>query len=191
MLVKNWYFFGLLVQVIFTYGDSDDKVSQIHIAQGLTPTSMTISWLTKYDYSNEVQYGTNTENLSFSATGNDTSYEFNYAPGYEEYKSGIIHHVYLNNLNPSTVYFYKCGNFSAELPLVSDVFSFETMPAVGDSRRFTFGVFGDLGQSTASQDTLSHVLNNTKLGMILHPGKIHSWCFVCDQSLFSSSLYYR
>ncbi len=174
--------FGLFhVQLVLSAGDFDvvDKVSQIHISQGLTPKSMTISWLTKLDYSNEVQYGTNVDNLGFSATGNNTSYEFNYAPGYEEYKSGIIHHVYLNNLAPSTVYFYKCGNFTSEFSLISEVFSFETMPEVGDTRRFTFGVFGDLGQSTASQDTITHVLKNTKLGMILHPGK---FCFKTDKN---------
>ncbi len=159
------------IQTVFS--QDADKVSQIHIAQGVNPTSMTISWLTKMDYSNEVKYGTSADNLIFSSIGNFTSYayEFNYAPGYEEYKSGIIHHTYLNNLSPSTVYFYQCGNFSEAFPVVSEIFSFKTMPAVGDEQRFTFGVFGDLGQSVDSQNTLAHVLKNPKLEMILHPGE--------------------
>ena len=43
--------------------------------------------------------------------------------------SGVIHHVYLDNLEPDTDYFYKCGDFSAGR--TSKVLHFRTLPAIG------------------------------------------------------------
>ena len=53
-------------------------VSQIHISQGLTPSSMTISWITKDDCYSHVAYGINSEILDEYMYGYSTSYNFTY-----------------------------------------------------------------------------------------------------------------
>jgi Purple acid Phosphatase, N-terminal domain len=149
-----------------SYQSSPRNVSQIHLAQGKTSASMTVSWVTpssisstfspslkpaalKYirnvkldklslrgkvdgswemsvksqeasldgvehlqqDYSNEVRYSTVASILDLSAVGYSTSYKFNYRK-LENYTSGILHHTLLTNLMPSTVYYYRCGDFN-------------------------------------------------------------------------------
>ena len=149
-----------------SYQSSPRTVSQIHLAQGKTSASMTVSWVTpssisstfspslkptalnyirnvkldklllpgkadgsrdnsvksqeasldgvehlQQDYSNEVRYSTVASNINLSAFGYSTSYVFNYRK-LENYTSGILHHSLLTNLQPSTVYYYRCGDFS-------------------------------------------------------------------------------
>jgi Purple acid Phosphatase, N-terminal domain len=149
-----------------SYQSSHRTVSQIHLAQGKTSASMTVSWVTpssissefspslkptalnyirnvkldkhlfrgkadgsrekslksqeasldgvehlQQDYSNEVRYSTVASNMYLSAVGYSTSYVFNYRK-LENYTSGILHHTLLTNLLPSTVYYYRCGDFS-------------------------------------------------------------------------------
>ena len=139
-------------------------VTQVHLAQGVTSTSMTVSWVTpspnsstsspslkpaalkhisdtksdsffkrqrqhgeksltsksvavdakeqlELDYRNEVRYSTVASNMYLSAVGYSTSYKFNYRK-LENYTSGILHHTVLTNLLPSTVYYYRCGDFN-------------------------------------------------------------------------------
>ena len=141
-------------------------VTQVHLAQGITSASMTVSWVTpstisstpspslkpaelkptrdiksdfffnrqrsdrfgeklltskraaadakqqlEQDYSNEVRYSTVASNINLSAFGYSTSYVFNYRK-LENYTSGILHHTLLTNLQPSTVYYYRCGDFN-------------------------------------------------------------------------------
>ena len=53
--------------------DDVRAVTQIHMAQGLDPSSMTISWVTPLDFSqvaaSEVHYGTSPTELSTVAVG--------------------------------------------------------------------------------------------------------------------------
>ena len=141
-------------------------VTQVHLAQGITSASMTVSWVTpstisstpspslkpaelkptrdiksdfffnrqrsdrfgeksltskraaadakqqlERDYSNEVRYSTVASNMYLSAVGYSTSYKFNYRK-LENYTSGILHHTLLTNLLPSTIYYYRCGDFN-------------------------------------------------------------------------------
>jgi hypothetical protein len=141
-------------------------VTQVHLAQGITSASMTVSWVTpstisstsspslnpaelkptrgiksdsffnyqrqdrfgektltskrvavdakqqlEQDYSNEVRYSTVASNMYLSAVGYSTSYKFNYRK-LENYTSGILHHTLLTNLQPSTIYYYRCGDFN-------------------------------------------------------------------------------
>lgn len=154
------------VTTAISYQGSTRTVSQIHLAQGKTSASMTVSWVTpssisstfspslkptalnyirnikldklllrgkangsreksvqsqeasldgverlQQDYSNEVRYSTVTSNIHLSASGYSTSYVFNYRK-LENYTSGVLHHTFLTNLLPSTVYYYRCGDFS-------------------------------------------------------------------------------
>ena len=86
------------------------QISQIHIAQGKTPESMTISWVTKTEVGSTVWYGLNKTDLNMVQIGYEKSYKFDY-PHFGVYDSGTIHHVELTNLKPFTKYFYICGDF--------------------------------------------------------------------------------
>jgi len=158
-------------------------VEQLHIAQGSTPESMTISWITKSAAAKtEIKYGINPTDMSLYATGTSSSYKFIY-PDYGVYESGTIHHVTIENLLPSKTYYYKCGDFS--LVDVSENNEFETLPLVGrQTGSLIFGVIGDLGQTQDSATTVKHVLENRAIKMILHPGDL-SYAD-CQQSLWDS-----
>mmetsp|Transcript_2363 Transcript_2363/g.1695 ORF Transcript_2363/g.1695 Transcript_2363/m.1695 type:complete len:452 (+) Transcript_2363:54-1409(+) len=169
----NSFFLFIAFFVAFTValkGPLDGyQVQQIHIAQGRTPESMTISWVTKEDAKSQVSFGLMPSQLDLKSEGYKTSYDFNY-PDFGMYESGVIHHVTLTNLRPNTVYFYRCGDLDADA--TSGLLSFRTMPRVGDQRPMKFGVIGDLGQTTDSQSTMQHVMMNPDLGMILHAGDL-------------------
>jgi len=156
-------------------------VSQIHIAQGLTPESMTVSWITKSDAKSEIRYGLSQNDLKFSATGYTSSYKFDY-PNFGVYESGVIHHVHIKDILPGTIYFYQCGDFS--LDETSGLEVFRTVPKVGDTKPFTFAVIGDLGQTSDSASTIAHVVGNRNLGMVLHAGDL-SYAD-CNQTLWDS-----
>jgi Purple acid Phosphatase, N-terminal domain len=150
----------------FPISNRPRTVTQVHLAQGITSASMTVSWVTpssipstsspslkpaalkptrdikshsfsnrqrqdrfgeksltskrvafdakqqlEQDYSNEVRYSTVPSNMYLSAVGYSTSYKFNYRK-LENYTSGILHHTLLTNLLPSTIYYYRCGDFN-------------------------------------------------------------------------------
>jgi hypothetical protein len=156
-------------------------ISQVHIAQGKTPESMTISWVTKSERGSTVWYGLNKTKLNIVQTGYETSYKFDY-PHYGVYESGTIHHVELTNLKPSTQYFYICGDSNSDTQ--SSVFNFTTTSHVGSFYSATFGVVGDLGQTTDSEQTIYHLSNNKNIQLILHPGDL-SYAD-CNQQLWDS-----
>jgi len=156
-------------------------VTQVHIAQGKTPTSMTISWVTKASANSHLHFGISSKNLVLNATGYSTVYKFDY-PQYGVYESGVIHHVQINGLTPSSLYFYQCGDFDAGV--TSGILQFQTMAAVGDQHPLHFAVIGDLGQTIDSTSTVNHILDNKALGMILHAGDL-SYAD-CNQQLWDS-----
>jgi hypothetical protein len=169
----------------FSYVKS--HINQIHIAQGKTPDSMTISWLTNNYRGSNVMYGVNKSNLNFIEYGFETSYHFDY-PDINVYQSGTIHHVVLSNLIPATTYYYICGDISTDTQ--SDLLMFTTPDPVGSfySKQFggsvTFGVIGDLGQTDNSEKTLAHISKDPSIQMILHPGDL-SYAD-CNQELWDS-----
>ena len=155
-------------------------VSQIHMSQGLYPNSMTITWLTKDDCYSQVKYGNDINTLDKYMEGNSDSYQFTYAN--QLYKSGFIHHVLMNELEPNMLYFYKCGDFVNKMK--SPLLHFITLPNVGDHRQLTFGIIGDLGQTKHSISTLSHLSNDKNIRMILHAGDL-SYAD-CNQTLWDT-----
>jgi hypothetical protein len=157
------------------------QISQIHIAQGKTPESMTISWLTDSKSGSVVWYGLNKTELNLFQYGYETSYKFDY-PEYKVYESGTIHHVELINLQPSTSYYYACGDIGLET--TTNIQMFTTTTNVGSFEPFMFGIVGDLGQTTDSEVTLDHMLNNKDIKMILHAGDL-SYAD-CNQKLWDS-----
>jgi phosphodiesterase/alkaline phosphatase D-like protein len=78
--------------------------------------------------------------------------------------------VTLKDLQPSTTYYYQCGDFDAGT--TSGILTFTTLPSVGDHKPLAFGVIGDLGTTTDSQSTLQHMINDKNLKLILHAGDL-------------------
>jgi hypothetical protein len=140
---------------------------------------MTISWLTNDNCFSHVAYGTNNESLDNIVHGSSSSYEFYYN---NQYKSGYLHHVLLTNLQPLTIYYYKCGDFM--LQIVSNIFNFKTLPKIGYKSKLTFGILGDIGQTKNSVSTLNHLIREHDIDMILHAGDL-SYAD-CNQSLWDS-----
>ena len=158
----------ILPCTVIVLGDDVRAVTQIHMAQGGNPTSMTISWVTPLDLSHlaasEVHYGTSPTDLSVTITGYSSYYTTNYA-NQPHYTSGQLHHAVLTALLPGTTYYYSCGDFSdqsspssSRLLLTSGIQSFKTLPAVGSTDIITFGIIGDLGQTGDSLQTVMHLL---------------------------------
>jgi len=150
------------------------EVSQVHLAMGKTPSTMTIQWATpgSGSASSNVLLSTNSDGtgaLQFS--GSSSSYSFPVYETWPAYSSPKIHTVEVTNLNPSTTYYYQCGDVSANQ--LSGMLSFTTLPAPGDhSGMLSFGVIGDLGMTNDSMATLNHMMMNPLLSMILHAGDL-------------------
>jgi hypothetical protein len=174
-------FFLLFIQTIYSLNCS---VSQIHIAQGLTPLSMTISWLTPDNCLTNVAYGLDNNNMENIVYGSSSYYEFYYKKtGIQNYyKSGYIHHVLLTDLEPSSEYYYECGDFINDIK--SEILSFKTAPMSGSDTKITFAVLGDIGQSKNSISTINHIMKEKDVSMILHAGDL-SYAD-CNQSLWDS-----
>jgi predicted phosphodiesterase len=171
----------LFIQSVYSFNCS---VSQIHIAQGLTPSSMTISWLTSDNCFSHVAYGLNINNMENIAHGSSSSYEFhhNKTNFTNYYKSGYIHHVLLTDLEPLTEYYYMCGDFIYEV--TSKPLTFNTLPNTGSDKKITFAVLGDIGQTEYSLSTINHIMNEKNISMILHAGDL-SYAD-CNQPLWDS-----
>jgi hypothetical protein len=166
---------------VFSAPDDGYFVSQIHIAQGVTPESMTVSWVTKSEAKTELKFGLTAKDLKNLVVGYSSTYKFDY-PNMGVYESGVLHHVQIKNILAGTTYFYQVGDFT--IAQTSGVEHFKTMPAVGDKAPFTFAVIGDLGQTFDSASTIGHVMANRELGMILHAGDL-SYAD-CNQTLWDS-----
>eukprot|EP00298_Acanthocystis_sp_HF-20_P005691 c15773_g1_i1.p1 GENE.c15773_g1_i1~~c15773_g1_i1.p1 ORF type:complete len:486 (+),score=157.39 c15773_g1_i1:71-1528(+) len=105
---------------------------QIHIAIG-GPYEMTISWFTYLPtLTSTVKYGLTSFNLSQSETGNSQEY----LKGF-----GFHHSVTLQNLKPSTRYFYSVGDGQETFSNVFDFYS----PSDSNTQSFSFACFGDMG----------------------------------------------
>jgi len=159
------------------------NISQIHIAQGLTPESMTISWVTLDNCYSHVTYGTNYDFMDKYTFGKSISYDFTYILNKPTlYRSGYIHHVLIDELLPSTTYFYKCGDFVNSVK--TNTLNFTTLPEVGEKTPITFAIIGDLGQTENSLSTMNHIMKDKNIQMILHAGDL-SYAD-CNQPLWDS-----
>lgn len=57
---------------------------------------------------------------------------------------GFHHKALLSDLSPGQEYFYSCGTFGAKM---SDVYSFHTVPKLGNRDPLRFAIFGDMVSS--------------------------------------------
>ncbi|KAI9112263.1 hypothetical protein K1719_016786 [Acacia pycnantha] len=113
---------------------------QISVSLSVSHDSVWISWITgefqiggnikpldPKAVSSIVYYGTSEDELVHKARGHSLIYNQLYPfEGLQNYTSGIIHHVQLKGLEPSTIYYYQCGDSS--LQAMSDIYHFKTMP---------------------------------------------------------------
>ncbi|KAG5002305.1 hypothetical protein JHK87_023377 [Glycine soja] len=146
---------------------------QISVSLSTSHDSVWISWVTgefqigldikpldPKAVSSVVQYGTSRFELVHEARGQSLIYNQLYPfEGLQNYTSGIIHHVQLKGLEPSTLYYYQCGDPS--LQAMSDIYYFRTMPISGSkSYPGKVAVVGDLGLTYNTTTTISHLTSN-------------------------------
>ena len=173
-------------------------VSQIKLAQGIDPTSMSITWSTDIASSgnSHVIYGTSKSSLSMFAEGSEgKAYTYqsfdsgkankkNLGVFFPKYTSPNIHSVRLNNLVPGTTYYYRCGDtYSSDL---SSIISFTTLPAVGSLLNaygvpLTFAVMADTSLNGVVNGTkyvgfmnltVANIVANPKIGIVFLPGDL-------------------
>ncbi|KAK2649500.1 hypothetical protein Ddye_016989 [Dipteronia dyeriana] len=173
--------------------DSDPRVrrrvgefdpEQISLSLSANYDSIWISWITgefqiggnikpldPESVSSIVYYGTSRNSLSHEATGYSLIYNQLYPfEGLQNYTSGIIHHVLLTGLKPSTLYYYQCGDPS--ILAMSDIYAFSTMPVSGPHNYPNrIAVVGDLGLTYNTTTTISHLISN-KPDLVLLVGDV-------------------
>ncbi|KAJ0973424.1 hypothetical protein J5N97_021383 [Dioscorea zingiberensis] len=128
---------------------------QVHISL-VGPDKMRVTWITDDDAPSTVDYGTSSGAYSHTDTGSTSSYSYVF------YDSGRIHDVVIGPLNPSTVYYYRCGSNPTR------EFSFKTPPAQFPMK---LAVIGDLGQTGWTNSTLKH-LGASDYDVLLLPGDL-------------------
>ncbi|CAM8965795.1 unnamed protein product [Rhodiola kirilowii] len=128
---------------------------QVHISL-VGEDKMRVSWITQTDEPNVVFYGTSTGNYQFSAKGTSATYK------YVLYESGFKHDVVIGPLQPSTAYFYQCGQKNGQ------EYTLQTPPAAFPLK---FAVSGDLGQTEWTNSTLEHI-SNSGYDVLLLPGDL-------------------
>lgn len=173
----------LLLFLLLSYLNVVDSIiSQIHMAQGKTSSSMTLSWLSDIDKTKNyidsiVRYGKNPNELLQIAHGYSLTYNFTYY-NQQPYASKNIHHVEISSLESSTLYYYQCGSYNE----YSEINTFITGSKPGDKTIYSFGVIGDIGQTTDTELTLQHMKRNKDVQTILHAGDL-SYAD-CNQTLW-------
>jgi len=132
-------------------GDFLYTPEQIHIAAGSTPDEMVFNWLT-WDGSpiqtrSDVWIGTEPHPSALTLNVNGDAYLFEDCGSMRTQR--VIHVVKVNNLEPSTTYYYQVGDHYHGY---SDVYSFTTGPdaeTLSDSLPHRFIMFGDMGNENS------------------------------------------
>eukprot|EP00752_Nemacystus_decipiens_P008937 g7979.t1 len=132
---------------------------------------MSICWYTLVDAESRVFWGSDETLGETTAVGNSTRYTTHHTNvNQDEFTSGVLHSAVLEELEPSSTYFYRVGD--AELGL-SDVRSFTTPGAVGAEQPLVLGILGDLGQTNDSRNTLDAIMEHQPaIDLVLHAGDL-------------------
>jgi len=103
--------------------------------QVTTPTSIIVRWRTDELDAGFVRFGTDPKKLDLIAGNSNRSKD---------------HLVTLNNLKPSTKYYYMIEGFKDTLQF-DEKNNFYTFPTVGTEGKYRIGIFGDCGTSIPNQ----------------------------------------
>ena len=112
---------------------------------------MVVGWVTAdMNAPSTVQFGT--QSGVYTQTANGTADFYKYSA---QYTSGLIHHVPLTGLAPSTVYYYKAAGAATE-------YSFTSGAAVSSSSfPYTIGCFADIGEGLNADNTVVHMIQGS------------------------------
>ena len=174
-MVNLFDFILLSIYFICISSIINDIPTQIHMAQGKTPETMIISWITKTNIKTQIAYNHyNIPITRFMNSNYTTQYRFNYYP-YENYTSGYIHHILIDKLNSETLYIYECGDF--DLGLTSKSY-FKTLSNVGFQYSPTvFGIIANLELDSKDKFILTQLIKNKFIKMIIQIGGLsHANC---------------
>lgn len=143
---------------------ADSPPEQIHLSLASTDRSlMGVSWVTLNQAVSEVQYGTEPDNLDMHSSGHTSTYT---SAGWV----GIIHKAVMQNLKPSTTYYYRVGGDEGAANPWSETISFTTS-VPGQPLRFA--MIADMAYDNISDDTvvaLIELTNAGKLDCVVHSG---------------------
>ncbi|KAL5784345.1 hypothetical protein ACOSQ2_006737 [Xanthoceras sorbifolium] len=157
----------------FPSNAGDYQPEQISVSLSANYDSVWISWVTgEFQIGDDispldpewvqsiVQYRVFRSQSTYQAEGYSLVYNQLYPfDGFQNYTSGIIHHVRLSGLENNTLYEYECGDPS--LSLMSNSHYFRTMPIYSPSNYPNrIAVVGDLGLTHNTTTTFSHLLSN-------------------------------
>ena len=120
-----------------------------HVAEEAGPTSTVMYGTSSGNYT------TNTSSTIF--TSYTQLYNFSNANPNLNYSSPLFHHVTIQNLAPSTQYYYKVGDPKLGM---SQEFNFTSPPALGESSYpFALGVVADTGLTPNTTVTIQHLVD--------------------------------
>ena len=142
------------------------------------PTGMTVSWTTSRSgppLKSVVLIGVAPGNLTHRVESTSPLSQQRYLPG-----GSTHHHVAVLELEPSTTYYYRCGDDAtfADGSGLSEETSFRTAPDVTKAGRggeggFTVGVWGDMGAGNCSVETRAMLRKfDDQIDFVWHLGDI-------------------
>ncbi|CAF1443716.1 unnamed protein product [Rotaria sp. Silwood1] len=160
-----------------------NEPTQIHLAYGNRIDQMFVSLVTNSNaYTPRCQYGLNPSSLEWQANGTTLTYTASdmcegratiWGPQ-NFIDPGFMHTILLNDLHPSTTYFYRVGTDEDGW---SSVYSFTNRPANGDSEVILIA-YGDMGLApfaSGAKSTIDRVrarVISTNITCLLHIGDI-------------------
>eukprot|EP01083_Nonionella_stella_P235267 827442_1 len=165
----------ILLLFVFIYeclGTDYFPPEQIHINLGLTPDEMVFNWLT-WDYPIQthsfVSIGESASPSSFKLNVSGTATVFTDCGS--ESINRTIHVVKVNNLSPSTKYYYQVGDLYNGY---STVYSFTTAPdakTLSKTLPHNFILYGDMGTTnTQACGPATQLVLNGNINAVIHAG---------------------
>ncbi len=172
----------ILILILFISGCSGPDKSVVHIAQAETDDSkalkscknadpprnvhlswtedpsstMTVTWLTKFESQNFVEYGKKETDLTARTDGSSSL----------KTDSGIINEATVRGLQPGTIYYYRCGSEDSGW---SEIHAFSTAPSQGP---FSFAVLGDTQNDRSIRRNIAAAIRDLRPLFVIHCGDI-------------------
>eukprot|EP00612_Vaucheria_litorea_P001294 CAMPEP_0171457712 /NCGR_PEP_ID=MMETSP0945-20130129/3682_1 /TAXON_ID=109269 /ORGANISM="Vaucheria litorea, Strain CCMP2940" /LENGTH=459 /DNA_ID=CAMNT_0011983377 /DNA_START=56 /DNA_END=1432 /DNA_ORIENTATION=- len=169
--MKTYHSILFLISAKIFGSDADTIPEQVHMslaspASAETGTySITVNWVTTDPSESELWYGLKGQSLSSYSKGSSKRYTFEY-----NYTSPYLHEAKMVNLTAGETYLYQCGDST-----LGKSAEFEVLlpPPIGEGDApYTFGIVGDLGQTSDSSLTIDHILEEPLPLVVLIAGDL-------------------